>query len=50
MDGKCRTHIRHEKSVQIFANNLKGIDHLEDLGTDRRTILNHEVVGCKGLD
>jgi hypothetical protein len=40
MGGACSTNGRDEKCVQKFwSENLKGRDHLEDLGVDGRIIL-----------
>jgi hypothetical protein len=37
--GVCNTHGRGEEFYKILVKNLKGRDHLEDLGVDWRKIL-----------
>jgi hypothetical protein len=38
--GACNTHGRDEKWIKkLWSVNLNGRDHLEDLGVDRRIIL-----------
>jgi hypothetical protein len=32
-------HVRNEKCMQVWSENLKGGDHLEDLGIDGKIIL-----------
>jgi hypothetical protein len=32
--GTCSRHVRNEKFIQFFSENLKGRDHVEDLGVD----------------
>jgi hypothetical protein len=39
MGKACSTHRRDEKCIKLWLGNLKGTDHSEDLGVDRRIIL-----------
>jgi hypothetical protein len=39
MGGACGTHGRDEVHTKFWSENLKGRDHLEDLGIDGKMIL-----------
>jgi hypothetical protein len=39
MGGACNTHCKYEKRVQIFVGNPEEEDQSEDIGVNRRIIL-----------
>jgi hypothetical protein len=39
MNGTCSTHENDKNCIKFWSENLKGMDHLENLGVDGKIIL-----------